>query len=426
MTRAALRLIAAWTLGNVGYRIAMVALPLLAVAQTGSAWTVGLVAGSAGVPVITAPWWTRGLQRRLTSARQLRRLMVAEGLVSLAVPAAAAMHGLTPLAMIGVGLSTGVLNAVSGPLDASLLATIGDRRDVDRGQPATGRGAARMLATQDGTIKAATTMAPLAALVLIASIGLVATVAADGLLTLVGALCLIGLRLEQPPATPDEPPHRVRALLRGHRTIALGLGVRAAGCAAWFAFTLCLALVGEAQGNGVRLATVGLTCYSASAVLGALLGVAAAGASRPAVLNGVSWLLAGIGWVLIGGWPSMLVTGVVAACMGLVVPAGNAATTALVTRTFGGTERRSMLTAQATVVTGSTTLGMLVGGPLIAFVGPATAIWVAGSVVATIAASAVLEAVRHDRRLAGTPGPAERDAGERERLGTAVHTTTRG
>ena len=45
--------------------------------------------------------------------------------------------------------------------------------------------------------------------------------------------------------------------------------------------------------------------------------------------------------------------------MGLAVPAGNAATTAMVTRSYIGLERRAALTAQATVVTGSSTMGML-------------------------------------------------------------------
>jgi hypothetical protein len=388
------RLIAAWTLGNVGFRIALVAMPLLALDRTGSAWTVGLVSGASGIPVISAPWWTRPLQRRLTSVGALSKLMTAEAVTSLLVPVAAACDRLSPAVMIGIGLMTGVLNAVSGPLDYSLLASLGDVRDADRAQRAAptsaGVGAARLLSAQDGTIKAATTLAPLASLALISVVGLTGTVAADGVLTLCGAAVLIGLRLPG-AATPGGPgAPRARDLLRGHSAVRIGLAVRGTGCAAWFAFTLCLAVVGEREGLGIRLATAGLSAYSAGAVVGALLGVWAAGVRRAARLNCHSWLLAGAGWLVIGCHPTVLVTAVTAALMGLVVPTGNAATTALVTRSFAGAERRSMLTVQGTVVNGATTLGALVGGPLIAVVGAQAAIVVAGAVVVAASLTGLL------------------------------------
>src|SRR5262245_2977969 len=58
------RLITAWSLAHFGYRAAVIALPFLALSATGSAWMVGLVAGAAGLPTITAPWWTGPLQPR--------------------------------------------------------------------------------------------------------------------------------------------------------------------------------------------------------------------------------------------------------------------------------------------------------------------------------------------------------------------------
>ena len=84
--------------------------------------------------------------------------------------------------------------------------------------------------------------------------------------------------------------------------------------------------------------------------------------------------------------------------MGLAVPVGNAATTAMVTRSYTGLERRAALTAQATVVTGSSTMGMLLGGPLIALIGPRASIISAGLVVATVAAAASLGEYSRGRR----------------------------
>ena len=69
MRWSAARLIGSWSLAHFGYRAALIAMPLLALQQTGSAWTVGLVSGAGGIPAITAPWWTGRLQRRTSSAR---------------------------------------------------------------------------------------------------------------------------------------------------------------------------------------------------------------------------------------------------------------------------------------------------------------------------------------------------------------------
>src|SRR3954452_14943189 len=166
------RLIAAWTVTHFGYRAAVIALPLLALQETGSAWTVGLVAGAAGVPTIIAPWWTRGLQRRLGSASALAALLAAEGLATLVVPVSALLGTLSPPLMIGSGLAVGALNALSGPLDSALLAAVGDRRDPRHG-------AAQLLAVQETSLRAAMTLAPLATLPLIAWIGTAPTVALE-------------------------------------------------------------------------------------------------------------------------------------------------------------------------------------------------------------------------------------------------------
>ena len=146
---SAIRLIGAWSLAHFGYRAALIAMPLLALEQTGSTWTVGLVSGAGGLPVILAPWWTTPLQRGLRSAGVLAGLMAAEGVATLVVPASAALDRLTPSLMIGAGLLIGMLNAVTGPLNASLLASVGDSSDTAQRRV----GAARLLALQDSAVK---------------------------------------------------------------------------------------------------------------------------------------------------------------------------------------------------------------------------------------------------------------------------------
>src|SRR6478609_2499118 len=110
MRGAALCLIGSWSLVHLGYRAAIIVLPLLALEQTGSAWAVGLVGGAGGIPAITAPWWTGRLQRRLSSAPALAAILAGEGLATLVVPAAAGVDALTPAVMIAAGLVIGVLN----------------------------------------------------------------------------------------------------------------------------------------------------------------------------------------------------------------------------------------------------------------------------------------------------------------------------
>jgi MFS family permease len=387
------RLVTAWTVTHFGYRAALIALPLLVLEETGSAWALGLVAGAAGLPTITAPWWTRRLQRRITSAAWLALLLAAEGVATLVVPAAAVAGRLSPEVMIGSGLAVGLLNAVSGPLDSALLAALGDRRDPRHG-------AARLLAVQDTGVRLAMTLAPLATLPLIALVGSAATVALEGMLSLVGALLVATVRLSAHTDTDAEVP-RVRDLLSRHPVIRAGWLVRGAGCAAWFAFPLGLSVLGIEQGRGVLLATVGLTAYAAGSLAGSALGVAAVRCARPSLLNAGTWMVAGLGWLTIAARPTPLVIGAAAVVMGLVVPAGNAATTALVTRSTIGLERRSALTAQATVVVGASTLGSLVGGPLIATFGARATIGGAGAMVLLVAS--VVAAAHRELRPAPEP-----------------------
>jgi hypothetical protein len=395
MSWPVVRLVTAWSLTHFGYRAAFIALPLLVLEETGSAWALGLVAGAAGIPTITAPWWTRRLQRRITSAGSLARLLAAEGVATLVVPVAAVTGRLTPEIMVGSGLAVGVLNAVSGPLDSALLAALGDRRDPEHG-------AARLLAVQDTGVRLAMTLAPLATLPLIAVVGAAATVALEGTLSLLGALLVATVRLSAHTDAEESVP-RLRDLLSRHPVIRAGWLVRGAGCAAWFAFPLGLSVLGIEQGRGVLLATVGLTAYAAGSLVGSVLGVAAVRFARPSLLNAGAWVVAGVGWLSMAAHPTPLVIGAAAVVMGLAVPAGNAATTALVTRSTFGLERRSALTAQATVVVGASSLGSLVGGPLIATIGARAAIGGAGAMVLVVAMA--VAAARREPRPESSAGP---------------------
>ncbi|MER8027342.1 MFS transporter, partial [Glutamicibacter protophormiae] len=74
-----------------GQRTTAVALPLVALAETGSAWTTGLVGGAVGLPMLTSAWWARGLRQRLMTGRALTGVLAAQVVGLLVVPIGAVL-----------------------------------------------------------------------------------------------------------------------------------------------------------------------------------------------------------------------------------------------------------------------------------------------------------------------------------------------
>nr|BFF20510.1 hypothetical protein GCM10025730_40310 [Promicromonospora thailandica] len=103
-----------WT----GQRVTAVALPLVALEQTGDAWTTGLVGGIAGLPLLTSGWWGRRLRSRLTSGRALALLLAVQALGLTLVPVAAATTGVGAVVLCATGLVTGATSALLSPRSA--------------------------------------------------------------------------------------------------------------------------------------------------------------------------------------------------------------------------------------------------------------------------------------------------------------------
>jgi MFS family permease len=98
------------------------------------------------------------------------------------------------------------------------------------------------------------------------------------------------------------------------------------------------------------------------------------------------------GWIVLGAtfatlpWleGSLLALAIASAVGGLVTPFGLAALNALITEHTSGEERRTAFAAQHVAGSGGSSLGMLTGGAVIAFLGAENTMHVAGTVLIAV------------------------------------------
>lgn len=257
-----------WT----GQRITAVALPLVALDQTGDAWTTGLVGGFAGLPLLTSAWWGRHLRARLTSGRSLAILLAVQVLGLAMVPVAAATVGVDAVVLCATGLVTGTTSAMLAPAQRALTA---DLAELPGNGPDVG---ARALAWQDLAHRSSMIFAPpLGAWLLVvwgaepllwceaAAVAL----SAVAMLTVPGASSRTprgSTNEEDPTSAADEPAPSIRAVLRQHPDLAVGIWLAGIGGVTWFAFTLGLTLLGAELDRPGELVAAGMAGYGAATV----------------------------------------------------------------------------------------------------------------------------------------------------------------
>ncbi|MBS2538481.1 hypothetical protein KGQ20_37610 [Catenulispora sp. NF23] len=390
-----------------GWRVAQIALPIVAIRVSGTVAIAGVVGAATGVPSLTSPWWAHR-PRRWVAAGQARRLAavyLACGAVSAMLPLTAATHTMPPALLAVVGCATGVLGTLAAPTHSALIADLADRTGPN--------GAARMLAWQDGGQRTAMMLGPVTAALLIGAYGPTVALAADSASYFLAGLLMtgaafgasgeeVGPQPPQPPRAsrgtsnksgpqPPQPPQapgdtsapRIRDTMAGHPDIALGWLVRGAGCFGWFAFSLGIPML------GTGLAAVALTVYGAAGLLATPVAARAGQARRPARVAAFGWLGGGTAFVLIGAVPTPVGVTIAGAVAGLSVPVGNAAVTALLTRAHTGEMRRTALAGQQTVVNAASTAGLAVGATVLGALGARTTLVVVGTAIAGVAAFAV-------------------------------------
>ncbi len=378
MRRDALRILLATFVSWLGLRMTEVALPLIALQQTGSVWATGLVAGSSGIALLTSPWWAARLRHRLTSGRALATVLLVQvlGYLTVAVPATLGELAIVHLCL--GGLVVGAATSVAGPATRALLADIGDR---------IGPGAAvRALAWQDLAHRISMVAGPPVAAWVVTQHGAMPLMWADSTAVLLAAVLVSGVgRYAVRRDAEGNAPRRAREVLRAHPVVADGIAMAAVGWFWWFAFALGLAILGAETGRPGQLVAAGMAGYG----IGSLTGSAATPlvvTRLPRVPTMVTqWIVLG---VLFGALPwldgSLLVLTLASAIGGFVIPFGIAALNALITEHTSGEERQTAFAAQYVAGSGGSSLGMLTGGAVIGVLGVESTMHVAGVVVAAV------------------------------------------
>ncbi|WP_454859856.1 MFS transporter [Promicromonospora soli] len=409
-----------WT----GQRVTAVALPLVALDQTGDAWTTGLVGGFAGLPLLTSAWWGRRLRSRLTSGRALAALLAVQVVGLVLVPAAAATVGVGAVVLCASGLVTGATSAMLAPAQRALTA---DLAELPGNGPDVG---ARALAWQDLAHRSSMIFAPAlgawllvawgavpllwceaaavalsaAAMLTVPAASRVGPVSAVGPASAVEAASAVEL-VETSPGLDKrdqrdglEPAPSVRAVLRAYPDLAVGVLLAGVGGITWFAFTLGLALLGAELDRPGELIAAGMAGYGAATVgVSFVVPLVVHRVPRmPAIV--VSWVMLGLAYLALPvAAPDLLAVALVSAVGGLTMPFGIAALNALIVDRTTGAERRTAFTAETVLHNGGASAGLLVGGALIGAFGAGPVLVIAGmmQVVAAIAAVLWLRARRH-------------------------------
>jgi MFS family permease len=202
-------LLIATFLSWMGQRMTAIALPLVALASTGSAWTTGLVAGAAGLPLVTSAWWAGRLRHRIASGPALAVTLAAQTLGLLVVPVSALVGAVTAVQLGICGLLSGAAAALAGPARQALTADIADR---------LGPGAAaRALAWQDLAHRTSMVLAPPLAAAAVASAGALPLLWCEAAGIAVAAILSFTVRPAATSANEPSPP-----LMQGGESVVRG------------------------------------------------------------------------------------------------------------------------------------------------------------------------------------------------------------
>jgi len=378
MRRDVLRMLLATFVSWMGLRLTEVALPLIALQQTGSVWATGLVAGCSGIALLTSPWWAARLRHRVVSGPALAAVLAVQALGYVTVAVAATLGTLTVAHLCLSGLVVGAATSVGGPATRAMLADLGDRIGPDV--------AVRALAWQDLAHRISMVAGPPVAAWVVTRHGAMPLMWADTIAVLLAAVLVARVgRYAVRRASAGAVPRRAREVLRAHPAVADGIAMAAVGWYWWFAFALGLAILGAQTGRPGQVVAAGMAGYG----LGSLAGSAAV----PLVVTRLPRVPTMVtGWVVLGAtfavlpWldGSLPALALASAAGGFVIPFGLAALNAVITEHTSGEERRTAFAAQHVAGSGGSSVGMLTGGAVIAVLGPELTLHVAGAVLTAV------------------------------------------
>ncbi|MER7015037.1 MFS transporter [Saccharopolyspora sp. NPDC000359] len=392
MRRGLLLLTAITFVTWIGTRMTAVALSLVALEETGQAWTTGLVGGMAGLPLLTVGWWGRGVRDRLTSGPALAVVIGVNAAGLAVVPLAALVDQVGAVALCASGLVTGAAGALLGPAERSLVSDLADEHVARGGQS----GAARWLAWQDLAHRVSMIFAPPAGAWLVAVWGSGPLLWCETVVVVLSALAVLAVPTAQ--RTRHEEQHddtagavrrgSVLGALRSHPEVAAGILMAGVGGLCWFGFTLGLAVLGFEHGMPGALIAAGMSGYGTASVAASLLVPVVIDRLPKVAAMVASWVVLGTVFVVLPAVaPNLIGVAVVAAVGGAATPWGIAALNALISGRTSGAERRAAFTAETVLHSGGVSVGLLIGGALIGLAGAGPVLVVTG-VVQVVAALA--------------------------------------
>ncbi|MFI8948812.1 MFS transporter [Streptomyces sp. NPDC053750] len=393
-----------WT----GSRMTAVALPLVALAETGQAWVTGLVGGMAGLPLLTVGWWGRGLRDRLTSGRALSVVTAVHAAGLAVVPVAALTGQVGAAALCASGLVTGTAGALSGPAQRALVADLADfdgRPGAARARPGGAAGAARWLAWQDLAHRVSMVFAPPLGAWLVTVWGAQPLLWCETSVFAVAALAVLAVPAAQAgrPKGGDEPaavtrPASAMAVLRRHPQIAAGVLMAGVGGVCWFGFTLGLAILGVESGRPGALVAAGVSGYGIASVSASLLVPLLIDRLPRSTTMALSWAVLGAAFLALPvAAPNLAAIALVAGVGGAATPWGIAALNAVISEQTTGGERRAAFAAETVLHSGGASLGLLVGGAVIGWAGSGRVLAATGLIQMAAAAAGLLMARRTGR-----------------------------
>ena len=378
-----------WT----GLRLTEVALPLIALQQTGSVWATGLVAGCSGVSLVTSPWWAGRIRHRLTSGRALAAVLAVQAVGHLVVAVAATVDRLTLVHLCVSGLVVGGATAVGGPATRAMIADLGDHL----GPLAAVRG----LAWQDLAHRISMVSSPPVAAWVVTQHGALPLMWADSSGVALAALLVLPVtRYVRKQDAAARATRTVREVLRSNPLVADGIAMAGVGWYWWFAFSLGLAILGVETGRPGQLVAAGMAGYGIGSLVGSTTAalVVARLPRMPTIM--AAWIVLGAVFLALPSlaW-SLFLLAAASAVGGLVSPFGITALNALITERTSGPDRRTAFASQQIAGTGGASLGMLSGGAVIGLLGPGTTMYVAGIVLIALPLVFLVRARTVHRRL---------------------------
>lgn len=355
----------------IGARMTAVALPLVALAETGEAWTTGLVGGFAGLPLLTAAWWGRGLRERLTSGPALAVVTAVNAAGLAIVPVAALIGRVDAVALCLSGLVTGTAGALLGPAQRALVADFADAHAARGGRS----GPAKWLAWQDLAHRVSMVFAPPLGAWLVVAVGTGPLLWCETAAIAVAAVVMLavpaaGRRRGRVPSGEERVP--AGDVLRSRPQIAAGVVMGGIGGVCWFGFSLGLAVLGVEYDRPGALIAAGMSGYGIASVIGSLLVPMVVDRLPRMAMQVVSWTGLGVAFALLPmAAPNVAGVAAVAALGGAMAPWGIAALNALIGEQTSGAARRTAFTVETVLHSGGASLGLLAGGALIGWVGAA-------------------------------------------------------